>query len=61
LIPKDSDPLIPSHFYAGFVSKPKKCGKADNFREDKVNVSLVDLIIFNPKKVKELKDKGYGL
>jgi hypothetical protein len=54
-------PRYPSHFYAGFVSKSKKCGKADDFREDYVQGPLAQSIIFNPKKVKELKEKGYGL
>jgi hypothetical protein len=54
-------PRYPSHFYAGFVSKSKMCSKADDFREDYVQGPLAQSIIFNPKKVKELKEKGYGL
>jgi hypothetical protein len=54
-------PRYPSHFYAGFVSKFKKCSKADDFRELRLYGASIMSIIFNTKKVQKLKEKGYGL
>ena len=54
-------PRFPHNFYAGFVSNSKTCKKADQLREDEIQGPSAKSIIFNEKKVKQLKEKGYGV
>jgi hypothetical protein len=54
-------PRFPNNFYAGFISWAKPCLKANQFREDKIQGPAAKSIIFNEQKVKELKEKGYGI